>query len=197
MRTLHHLGTSLIALSALMLGGCYQKVVSYNPHQMESCYIEKDQRKYTLSEGRVNYQLLTDNAVDTIFDDLETLPERVIVTEFVDLTSLENHSKFGYVLSNSIKNSIINDISAEVIEAEVSKYFKISGNGLKVLSRDINSIRSENLNVKHAVVGTYTYTEKESVVFVKLVNLETGIIEGSYSKTLPMNCAMLQLLKEQ
>ncbi len=194
---MHYFTASLIAASALMLGGCYQKVVTYSAHTKESCYIQSDQKKYSFSEGRVNYQALTDQAVDVIFSDLIENPKEIIVTEFVDLTSLENPSKFGYVLSNSIKNSLINDLDTEVIEAEVAKYFKISGNGLKLLSRDIDNIRTDNLNVQHAVVGTYTYTETETVVFVKLVNLATGIIEGSYSKTLPMNCAMLQLLKEQ
>lgn len=197
MKSLHALTLSALALSTLMLSGCATKVVSHNPYKQEVCYVESDQRKYTLNEGRVHYQQLTDEAIDVVFDSLAVLPKQVIVTEFVDLTSLENHSKFGYVLSNSIKNSIIAQINAEVIEAEVSKYFKLSANGLKVLTRDTDAIRSDNLNIKHAVAGTYTYTDKEAVVFVKLVNLENGIIEGSYARTLPMNCAMLQLLKEQ
>ncbi len=197
MKLLHTISITAIALSSLMFSGCYQKVVSYNAHKKESCYIKADQKKYTLADSRVDYQALTDEAVSSIFYDVETPPSEIIVTEFVDLTYLENQSKFGYVLSNNIKNSLINDINTKVIEAEVSKYFKISGNGLKILSRDVKKIRTDNLNVKHAVVGTYAYTDQETIVFVKLINLETGIIEGSYSKTLPMNCAMLQLLKEK
>ncbi len=197
MKSLHTLTLTSLALTTWLLSGCASKVDSHNPYKNETCYVDAEQRKYTLGEGRVHYQLLTDQAIEVIFNSIEQLPKRVIVTEFVDLTSLENHSKFGYVLSNSIKNSIIAEIKADVIEAEVSKYFKLSANGLKVLTRDTDAIRSDNLNVKHAVAGTYTYTDKEAVVFVKLVNLENGIIEGSYAKTLPMNCAMLQLLKEQ
>ncbi|MBN2895696.1 MAG: hypothetical protein JXK05_07390 [Campylobacterales bacterium] len=197
MKPLHALTLGALAFSTFMVSGCATKVVSHNPYKQEVCYVESDQRKYTLNEGRVHYQKLTDEAIDVVFNSLAFLPKQVIVTEFVDLTSLENHSKFGYVLSNSIKNSIIAQINAEVVEAEVSKYFKLSANGLKVLTRDTEAIRSDNLNIKHAVAGTYTYTDKEAVVFVKLVNLENGIIEGSYSRTLPMNCAMLQLLKEQ
>lgn len=190
--------TSALLVSTLLgLSGCYQKVVSYNAHKNETCYIAQDEKRYSLSDSRVNYQYLTNKAVDTVFDDIEPLPKEIIVTEFVDLTSLENQSKFGYVLSNSIKNSLTNELDIDVIEAEVSKYFKLSGNGLKILSRDIRKIRTNNLDVKHAVAGTYTATDSEVVVFVKLVNLQTGLIEGSYSKTLPMNCAMLQLLKEK
>jgi len=190
--------TSIAILSTLFtLSGCYQKVVSYNAHNKERCYIAGDEKHYLLEDSRVNYQQLTNEAINTIFDDIQTLPKEIIVTEFVDLTSLENQTKFGYVLSNSIKNSLSNELNMNVIEAEVSKYFKISGNGLKILSRDVRKIRTDHLNVKHAIAGTYTATETEAIVFVKLVNLETGLIEGSYSKTLPMNCAMLQLLKEK
>ncbi len=177
--------------------GCYQKVVSYNAHKQEKCYIAQENRHFTLANSRVDYQQLTNEAVETVFNDIDKLPQEIIVTEFVDLSSLENQSKFGYVLSNNIKNSLTNELNMNVIEAEVSKYFKISANGLKILSRDIRKIRTDNLNVRHAIAGTYTATDSEVVVFVKLVNLETGIIEGSYSETLPMNCAMLQLLKEK
>ncbi|MEA1920734.1 MAG: FlgO family outer membrane protein [Campylobacterota bacterium] len=188
--------SSLVLFALFGLSGCYQKVVSYNANKKETCFI-KDEKRYALSDSRVHYQYLTDDAIDSIFDDIEPLPKEIIVTEFVDLTSLENQSKFGYVLSNSIKNSLANELDIDIIEAEVSKYFKLSGNGLKILSRDIRKIRTDNLNIKHAVAGTYTATESEVIVFVKLVNLETGLIEGSYSRTLPMNCAMLQLLKEK
>jgi TolB-like protein len=195
MKTLSITSVTIIAAAALLFSGCYQKVVSHGSSKYEKCAI--DNKHYNLDNSRVNYQALTNEAVDTVFNDVEDIPEQIVVTEFVDLTSLENQSKFGYVLSNSIKNSLINDLETEVIEAEVGKYFKISENGLKVLSRDIKKIRTDNLNVKHAVVGTYTHTHSETVVFVKLVNLEDGIIEGSYSKTLPMNCAMLRLLNEK
>jgi TolB-like protein len=186
----------ILLLSLLLsLSGCYQKVVSYNAHKKESCFIPDEERRYTFADSRVDYQALTDEAVNTIFYDIQPLPKEVVVTEFVDLSSLENMSKFGYVLSNSIKNSMTNELAVDVIEAEVSKYFKLSGNGLKILSRDVRKIRTDNLDIEHAVVGTYTETQSEVIVFVKLVNLQSGLIEGSYSKTLPMNCAMMQLLK--
>ena len=200
------LTTTTLALAAAMaIGGCAPKIVSQNVYKQEGCYIESEERSYTLPEGRINYQALTDEAIDTILDEggglffgeAKKLPAKIIVTDFVDLTSLENNSKFGYVLSNSIKNSVSNKLDIAIVEAEVSKYFKLSGNGLKILSRDIGKLRTNNLNIRHALVGTYTATQSEVVVFVKLVNLQNGLIEGSYSKTLPMNCAMLQLLKEQ
>ncbi len=145
------------------------------------------------NEIMINYSSLSDEAIEKIFA-RSAAPKRIIVTEFVDLTSLNNSTKLGYVLSNSIKDSLINNKKVSVIESEVSKYFKLSNNGLKILSRDITKIKSTSFNVQKAVVGTYTYTKSELVIFVKLVNLETGIIEGSYTKTLPMGPSTKMML---
>jgi len=152
-------------------------------------------RPGTAKETMINYSLLTDQAINQIFKKSD-VPEKLIVTDFVDLTSLENHSRLGYVLSNNIKNSLINIHNATVIEAEVSKYFKISGNGLKILSRDINHLKSKNFDVTQAVVGTYTYTDTELILFVKLINLETGVIEGSYAKSLLIGPSTKMMLKD-
>lgn len=145
------------------------------------------------SEVMINYSALSGEAVKKLFSK-SNVPSKIIVTEFVDLTSLNNNTRLGYVLSNSIKDSLINMYKVSVIEAEVSKYFKLSSNGLKILSRDIDKVKSTTFNVEKAVVGTYTYTDSELVVFVKLVNLKTGIIEGSYTKTLPMGPSTKMML---
>lgn len=148
------------------------------------------------SEIMIHYSALSNEAVKSIFSKSK-VPDKIIVTEFVNLTSLNNNTRLGYVLSNSIKDSLINTYRASVIEAEVSKYFKLSNNGLKILSRNINNIKTTSFNVEKAVVGTYTYTDSELVIFVKLVNLKTGIIEGSYSKALPMGESTKMMLTNQ
>jgi len=141
----------------------------------------------------INYNAVADEAVTSIFKKIK-VPNKVIVTDFVDITSLDNHSRLGYVLSNNIKNSLINNFDIEVIEAEVSKYFKISGNGLKILSREIEKLRSTNFKVQHAIVGTYTYTDNELILFVKLIDLKTGIILGSYANSFPMGSGTKMML---
>jgi hypothetical protein len=80
---------------------------------------------------------------------------------------------------------------------EISKYFEISGNGLRILSRDIKLLRTDTFEISRAVVGTYTYTDEEIIIFVKLIDLKTGIIEGSYAKKLPMTCELMYLLTQK
>lgn len=172
-------------------GGIYEKKV----YQKSECGVNRGIKAYY--DYDVNYVNLADDAVASLFKTAEINPKNFIVTDFVDLTSLQNYSKLGYILSNSIKNSLITQYWAKVVEAEVSKYFEISGNGLRVLSRDIRRLRTNSFDINRAVVGTYTYTDEEIVLFVKLIDLESGIIEGSYAKKLPMTCEMMYLLTQK
>jgi TolB-like protein len=188
---------SLSLLIFLFFNGCSFHDV--NNESLIYTKIDKDKRYFHEKEIEniyIDYSLLAKDAVQTIFQKMEK-PEKLIVTDFVDITSLDNNTKLGYVLSNNIKNVLINEYNEIVIEAEVSKYFKISGNGLKILSRDIKKLRSTNFNVQYAVVGTYTYTKNEFVVFVKLIDLESGVIKGSYAKTFPMGEGLRLMLQNK
>ena len=137
----------------------------------------------TKSEPMINYKMVANDAVKQLFQN-EDVPKKIIVTDFVDLTSLKNNLNIGYILSNSIKDSLINIAKANVIESEISNYFKLSANGLRLLTRDIKKVKSINYKVDNAIVGTYTYNENELIIFVKLINLKTGIIKGSYTQSM-------------
>jgi len=185
----------ILALSVLLFSACSQDIVSAKQYDKKECGVNRGLKAYY--DYDVDYISLADNAVDSLFSTAEVSPKNFIVTDFVDLTSLQNYSKLGYIFSNSIKNSLIQRYGSRVVEAEVSKYFEISGNGLRVLSRDLDKLRADTFDLKRAVVGTYTYTDEEIVIFVKLIDLDTGIIEGSYAKKLPMTCEMMYLLTQR
>ena len=60
----------LLTLGILVaFSGCAQKIVSQNKYREVACYIESENKRYTLPEGQVNYQALTDAAIETILDD--------------------------------------------------------------------------------------------------------------------------------
>jgi len=176
-----------IFFSTLIVLGVFVSGCSQNSNLLYPRYDTKTTGFHTKKSSTlyIKYGPVAEEAVKSIFKKTHT-PNRVIVTDFVDITSLDNHSRLGYVLSNNIKNSLINNYDIDVIEAEVSKYFKISGNGLKILSRDIEKLRSTDFKVQYAIVGTYTHTQNELIIFVKLIDLKTGIILGSYANAFPM-----------
>lgn len=182
--------TIQITAILIFLSGCTASVSeTKSSFDSNSINYTKYYKKYngysydTLSEPMINYKNLADDAVREVLNN-NKIPSIAVVTDFVDLSSLKNNSKMGYVLSNSIKNSLINLYKISVIEAEVSKYFKLSNNGLRLLSRDVDTVKTTKYDVDDAVVGTYTLTENELIVFVKLIDLKTGIIKGSYTNSL-------------
>lgn len=145
------------------------------------------------NEYMINYKLLSDDIVSTIFKGNEA-PKRLIVTDFVNLITLKNESSMGYILSNSLKNALLNTYETKIVEVELSKNFKFSGNGLRLLSRNINNIKNIKFDVKKALVGTFTYSKTEIIVFVKLIDLKTGLMEGSYTKSLPLGSSVKEHL---
>jgi len=184
-----------LAFVLFLLSGCSDNILHEKKYEKKECGVNRGIKAYY--DFYVDYVSLANNAVDSLFSTATLEPKTFIVTDFVDLTSLQNYSKLGYVLSNAIKNSLIKKRNAKVVEAEVSKYFEISGNGLRVLSRDIKFLRTDNFELSRAVVGTYTYTDEEIVIFVKLIDLKSGVIEGSYARKLPMTCEMMYLLTQR
>lgn len=180
-----------LLFSAAIFTGCTSS--GNNLTYTKDITTQKGYRVESHKDTFIDYHAFADEAMHNIFQK-NKLPSKIIVTDFVDVTSLDNHTKLGYVLSNNIKNSLINNYKAIVVEAEVSKYFKISGNGLKILSRDIDKLRATNFNVQFAVVGTYTHTSNELIVFVKYIDLKTGIIKGSYAQTFPMGQSTQSML---
>ncbi len=180
-----------LASSIIIFSGCTRSTddLTYSKNVTE----KKGYRVDSYRDIFIDYHAFADEAVNNIFLN-QKMPTKIMVTDFVDITNLDNHTKLGYVLSNNIKNALINNYKANVVEAEVSKYFKISGNGLKILSRDIDKLRSTNFNVQYAVVGTYTHSISELIVFVKLIDLKTGIIKGSYARTFPMGKSTRSML---
>jgi TolB-like protein len=182
---------AVLALSIAIFSGCSRtnSNLTYTKNVSEN----KGYRVESYRDVFIDYHAFADEAVHSLFSN-QKMPTKIMVTDFVDVTYLDNHTKLGYVLSNNIKNALINNYKANVVEAEVSKYFKISGNGLKILSRDIDKLRATNFNVQYAVVGTYTSSVSELIVFVKLIDLKTGIIKGSYARTFPMGKSTKSML---
>ena len=164
---------SLVALTLSTFSGC-SGALSPQTLTKKSCSTNIISTK-KFYDVHISYNGVMDEAIDSLLnspfntDETNTnklkVGEQILVTDFVDTTSLENNSKFGFVLSNNLKDSLINKHNFKVIEAEVSKYFKISGNGLKILSRKSDNMRKTTLKVTRVIAGTYTYTDEELVYF--------------------------------
>jgi len=110
----------------------------------------------------------------------------VLVSNFVNVDKLQNNSRLGFLLSETLKNALSSkDILIK--EVELSKNFKFGKQGLTVLSRNVREINTTLLKEKFAMVGTYSVTQNRLILFIKLIDLDTGNILNSVSSSIMIN----------
>jgi len=77
----------------------------------------------------------------------------------------------------------------KIIQAEFAKYFKLSENGLVVLTRKINEIKKDDYSHSDVIVGTYSYLNNNKVlIFVRKINIGTGKISKMVTREISYNC---------
>lgn len=108
----------------------------------------------------------------------------VLVSDFVNLDRLKNRSKLGFLLSDYLKNALTNN-NIIVRQVELRENFALGQSGFNLLTRDASKIQKSYVDsAKYAVVGTYSITTESLIVFIKLIDLDTGnILSSSSNKT--------------
>ena len=159
---------------------------------LNSCAYHKD------LTGTNDFHSLVSNLVKKSFIKFKkyiSLDEVVLVSDFVNLDKLKNHSKLGFLLSHSLKDSLLNK-NIIVREVEVSENFLLGKHGFNVLTRKQKNIKNKTItNSRYAVVGTYILTKKNLIVFVKLINIYTGDILSSAQDKISIDEEILDLEK--
>lgn len=162
------------------------------PLLFTSCILNKQ-----IPDGANDFHSMMEDMIEesyTKFDKNISSGDVVLVSDFVNLNSLENHSKLGFLLSDTLKNSLVNK-NIYVREIELGKDFRIGPSGFNLLSRNHNLINNNEVNERFAVVGTYTITTKRLIVFIKLIDVTTGTILSSSSSSVLVDEEILDLEK--
>jgi hypothetical protein len=128
--------------------------------------------------GKLSLDVVNDVCKNISKDELD---KDFYVVDFVNIDNLENSSQLGFVLSNQLKSDLLQSCKGITIkELELGKNIKLGRNGSKILTRELDEIKSkvvdENSNL---VIGTYAITSENLMIFVKVVDLATGIIKSS------------------
>lgn len=112
----------------------------------------------------------------------------VLVTDFADLqTFIPNQS--GLLMGELMRAGLNNVCCYKIIQAEFAKFFKLSENGLVVLTRNVNEIKKDEYSQSEAIVGTYNYlSNNKVVVFVRKINMGTGKISRMVTRELDYSC---------
>lgn len=167
-------------------------IVLLIPFFFTSCILNKQ-----LPDVSNDFNSIMENLVDKSYSKFEkniSKEDVVLVSDFVNLDRLLNHSKLGFLLSDMLKNSLLNK-NIYVREVELGKDFKIGVSGFNVLSRKHSEINNTVTNEKYAVVGTYSITTKRLIIFIKLIDVTTGTILSSSSDSVLIDDEILDLEK--
>ena len=150
---------------------------------------------YKNIDGSNDFQALLAKMVNTSYAKIKNelaKDDVILVSDFVNIDNLTNHSKLGFLLSETLKN----ELSAKNIiikEVELSKNFKIGKSGFNVLSRNAQDINSVIADERFAMVGKYSITRKRLILFVKLIDIRTGHILSSSTESVWIDKEILKL----
>lgn len=150
---------------------------------------------YMNIDGSNDFERMVNALVEDSYKKLKMNIEKdevVLVSDFVNIDRLQNKSKLGFLLSETLKNVLSNQ-NIIIREVELSQNFEIGEHGFNVLSRDHSEIDSNIYQERFAVVGTYSVTNKRLRIFVKLIDIYSGHILGSSSASTPMNSEIERL----
>lgn len=119
------------------------------------------------------------------------------VVDFVNLQNLENNSELGFMLSDELKTLVTQKCDRAVYSIEYAKYLKLGKNGSKLLSRDIDELHSTKINRNtFALVGSYVITQRQLILYLKLVDLKTGIIHKAATQKTTLTDEILNFEKK-
>ena len=150
---------------------------------------------YKNIDGSNDFQALLAKMVNTSYAKIKNelaKDDVILVSDFVNIDNLKNHSKLGFLLSETLKN----ELAAKNIiikEVELSRNFKIGKSGFNVLSRNAEDINSVIDDERFAMVGKYSITRKRLILFVKLIDIRTGHILSSSTQSVWIDKEILKL----
>ncbi|MEA3512536.1 MAG: FlgO family outer membrane protein, partial [Campylobacterota bacterium] len=121
---------------------------------------------------------LLKKAANQIFPNIKK-DEVLLVSNFAETTTLRSDTKLSFVLSDMLKNKLVSKYSYTVREIELSKQFRIGKEGFKVLTRDASKINNSVIAARYAVVGNYTVTKNQLILFLKLIDIQNGYVLAS------------------
>ena len=158
---------SFILIFTFLLSGCVNS------------YTDSVKFKYVHSTEVTNFSNLTENLIEQLTSDLNNVKEYapLYITDFVNLKDLENFSELGFMLSDELKTHVTQKYNIPIYEIEFGKVLKIGAKGTKLLTRKSNEIKNDSMNSNtYALVGTYAFTQRQLILYLKLIELKSGII---------------------
>ncbi len=157
---MHLLSKAVLAFALLMFASCSNSVLQ-----------EQEAGKEAIKFAPVMYEL-TERTCDKI-----DKKHALYVTDFVNIKNFKNKSQLGFLLSSELKVSLFDACSDElkIKEVEFRESVKLGKKGINVLSRSTKAIKTKYILKNHQVlVGTYSITNQQLILYLKLVDFDSG-----------------------
>ena len=170
---------SIILIVTFFLNGC--SIIKENEDSFKF--------KYLHLTTTTSFDSLTADLLEQICPTIANVNKAktpIYVVDFVNLKDLQNNSELGFMLSDELKTQVTQMCNVPIYAIEYSKYLKIGPNGTKFLSRDLDELNNQKINRNtYVLVGTYAFTQRQLILYLKLIDLNSGvIIKSATEKTL-------------
>ncbi|MGB3751974.1 MAG: FlgO family outer membrane protein [Arcobacteraceae bacterium] len=160
--------------------------------------------KYYQSTGTTDFHLLTQELLKDLAPTILSIKAKkrnispLYVTDFVNVENLDNKSKLGFILSDELKTNITQDVNWPIYQIEYAKFLKVGPNGTKLLSRNISDLKYKNMDDNtYALVGTYAITQRQLLIYLKLINLKNGVILKSSTQRVSLTDEIINLEQKE
>jgi hypothetical protein len=120
--------------------------------------------------------------------------QTVMVTDFVDVQAYIP-KRSGILMGELMRAGLNKMCCYKIIQGEFARYFKLSADGLVVLTRDAAEIKDDEYSQSEVVVGTYNYLNdyavsrrNKLVIFVRRIDTQTGKISKIVTREVNYYC---------
>ncbi|MEA3498088.1 MAG: FlgO family outer membrane protein [Campylobacterota bacterium] len=162
---MYKLKNIILILTLLFISGCSIPEFQYK-HEIKSTNYDEIISK------------LLKKASNQIFPNIQR-DEILLVSNFADNFTLKSDTKLSFVLTDLLKDKLVSQYRYTIREIELSKNFKFGEEGFKVLTRDVKYINNSITKARYAIVGTYTITKNQLLLFLKMIDIRSGDIVAS------------------
>jgi len=183
---------SFILITIIFFNGCFL-------NNFVNEYDDSYKLKYYRSTAVTDFTDISNDLLSQLCDTLKKLPKSqpLTVIDFTNIKELENYSELGFVLSEEIKTLVTQKCNWSVQQLEFMRYLKVGANGTKLLSRDFQDIKNEQLQDNgYALIGTYAFTQRQLILYLKLVDLSNGVIIKSATQRTTLTDEIISLEKK-
>lgn len=166
-----------------VLQGCASNTESITDNKLDNAPNELQTKEYSPNEPA-----LRQYGEKLINDLIKTIPpssfiDKIAIATMVDVTSLEKTDWLGRELAEIFVSSLHNK-GFTVVDFKLTGYLEVTEQGDFVFSRNWQKLAAK-AKVTRVLSGTMSYSESGVMLYARIVNLKTSMIEGSAEIFIP------------